>query len=438
MKKKRAILNFAGIIFVCLILVVLSFIRFTLPNSSNEYVGFLGAIDLGFEYKGGVKITLDAKNNSSDKVDFLKGLDAHALRINTVLSSAGYSTNVYSVGGKNIAIEVYNDTDIVGLLDLVSNVGNENLYIRTEQSTTADANFTQADLEECGVFSSSGYYYVLVRFNEAGKEKFKTLKTDQSSAKLYIYVGETLLVKDVSLSNTNMLGDDYFIVSPSNINNYSNANDVYAAASKILCTKYNFSFEQLSKTVVEKNVAQRNLLLSGIISAVLVIVCFVILIAKFKALGLVNALSLFIGLLIQIIMLQAVPVMKLTPSSLIASVMIFVLTFVLNYIYLSKIAHEYAQGKKINSSFKFGYQKSYMTMVEAFVATLVASIVFYIFGSSMVRYFAMALIIGSIIYGLCDLLVSYGFNKMCVNINGHNAKKYGFRREANVDELEEI
>ena len=332
MKKKRAILNFAGIIFVCLILVVLSFIRFTLPNSSNEYVGFLGAIDLGFEYKGGVKITLDAKNNSSDKVDFLKGLDAHALRINTVLSSAGYSTNVYSVGGKNIAIEVYNDTDIVGLLDLVSNVGNENLYIRTEQSTTADANFTQADLEECGVFSSSGYYYVLVRFNEAGKEKFKTLKTDQSSAKLYIYVGETLLVKDVSLSNTNMLGDDYFIVSPSNINNYSNANDVYAAASKILCTKYNFSFEQLSKTVVEKNVAQRNLLLSGIISAVLVIVCFVILIAKFKALGLVNALSLFIGLLIQIIMLQAVPVMKLTPSSLIASVMIFVLTFVLNYI----------------------------------------------------------------------------------------------------------
>ena len=77
-------------------------------------------------------------------------------------------------------------------------------------------------------------------------------------------------------------------------------------------------------------------------------------------------------------------------------------------------------------------------MVEAFVATLVASIVFYIFGSSMVRYFAMALIIGSIIYGLCDLLVSYGFNKMCVNINGHNAKKYGFRREANVDELEEI
>ena len=438
MKKKRAILNFAGIIFVCLILVVLSFVRFYVPNSSDEYVGFLGAIDLGFEYKGGVKITLEAKNNTNSDVDFLSGLDAHALRINTALSDVGYNANVYSVGGKNIAIEVYNDTDVDGLLDLVSNVGSENLYIRTEESTTAEANFTQTDIEECGVFSSSGYYYVLVRFNDEGKEKFETLKNDDSSAKLYVYVGDTLLVDGFGLSNTNYLGDDYFIVSSSYISDYSSTNDIYKVASKILCTKYNFSFEQLSKTVVEKNVAQRNLLLSGLISAVLVIACFVILIVKFKALGLVNSLSLFIGLLLQIIMLQAVPVMKLTPSSLIASVMIFVLAFVQNYIYLSKIAHEYAQGKKVNSSFKFGYQKSYMTMVEVFVATLVASIVFYIFGSSMVRYFAMALIIGSIIYGLCDLLVSYGFNKMCVNINGHNADKYGFRREADVDELEEI
>lgn len=433
MKKKRAILNFAGIIFVCLILVVLSFIRFTLPNSSNEYVGFLGAIDLGFEYKGGVKIMLDAKKNSSDNIDFSKGLDAHALRINSILINAGYDANVYTIGGKNIAVEVYNDTDVTNLLDLVSNVGNNSLSIRVKEDLSAEVYFTQDDIKDCYAVQTTSGYGIYIAFTEQGRENFKNLSNQAVAGNktIYIYIGDTLFKTVNQVSET--YDQDYVI-----INGGTSANDATEGVGKILSTKYDFSFEQLSKMVVKKNVAQINLLLSGIISAVIVIVCFTLLIVKFKALGLVNSLSLFIGLLVQIIMLQAVPVMKLTPSSLIASVMIFVLAFVLNYIYLSKIAHEYAQGKKINSSFKFGYQKSYMTMVEAFVATLVASIVFYIFGSSMVRYFAMALIIGSIIYGLCDLLVSYGFNKMCVNINGHNAKKYGFRREANVDELEEI
>ena len=105
---------------------------------------------------------------------------------------------------------------------------------------------------------------------------------------------------------------------------------------------------------------------------------------------------------------------------------------------LSVIAKEYAVGKKVHSSFKFGYQKSSVAILEIMLTILVASIVFYIFGSTLVRYFALAMIIGTIIYGLCALLLTKWFNRMCFDLNSNHAKSYGFRREEGVDELEEI
>ena len=105
---------------------------------------------------------------------------------------------------------------------------------------------------------------------------------------------------------------------------------------------------------------------------------------------------------------------------------------------LSTMAREYAEGKNLHSSIKFGYLKTYKLGIEVCCAIIVAALMFVIFGSQLIRYFALSIIVGTIIYGLISLLVSRWFINMYHNINPSRPKNYGFTREANVHELEQI
>lgn len=434
MKKKRAILNFAGLIFLAIVLVVLSVVKFTIPGSSDNYMGFLRAIDLGLEYKGGIKVTLEAKNNSTNKgLKFSDGVNAHILRMKSILSENNFDANVYSIANNNIAIEVLDEYTSQEILELVNNTTKNNLSFKAEDSTDAEAYLTADDISSCYAMQYNSYYYVYMDFTSHGQEQMKALSNavKDGNKKIYIYIGDTKFreISGVSSEWT----QNYFM-----FNGGSTMESASETAGRILATKFDFSFEKLTEKVVTEKTAQKNLILSCVVTGVVVLACLIWLVARFKKLGLVNVLSLVLGLLVQIVMLQAVPIMKLTATSLVASVLTFVIAFALIYYMLSVIAKEYSVGKKVHSSFKFGYQKSSVAILEIMLTILVASIVFYIFGSTLVRYFVLAMIIGTIIYGLCTLLLTKWFNRMCFDLNSNHAKSYGFRREEGVDELEEI
>ncbi len=443
MKKKRAILNFAGIIFVCLLLAVLSVVRFTIPGTYyKEYVGFLRAIELGIDYKGGTTLVIEAKNNSADYTNFAKGVEAHALRIKGILADNNYNSNVYTTLGTSLVMEIFDEYDTDAISDLISATNNK-LAIRTENSTTGEVYLTQDDIEDAYAMENGYYGYtntsrygVYVKFTQHGKEQIKTITSGASSSSkktLYFFIGDSLFQQ---LPVSEEVDQDYIFISGGSTLNTKDGADQYAG--KLLSTKYDYTFEQKSKTVIQADVAQRNLILSLVITAVIIIASMIMLIVRFKKLGLVNCLALIVGVLLQIIMLQAVPGIVITVQAFMGSVLTYVLGFGMIYYMLSKMAGEYAQGKKAHSSFKFGFLKNYMPLVELSVSYLVANIIFYIFGSTAVKYFAFASIIGIVIYGLCAILVSKLFNKLCLNIYQEKVKNYGFTREANVHELEEI
>ena len=108
------------------------------------------------------------------------------------------------------------------------------------------------------------------------------------------------------------------------------------------------------------------------------------------------------------------------------------------YYMLEKIKQEYAVGKKAHSSFKFGFQKNYKTQLEISISYLVACIIFYIFGSLAIKYFALASIIGIVVYGFSAILIAKWFNNMCFDLYLEKVENYGFTREAHINELEKI
>lgn len=442
MKKKRATLRFIGIIIVCIILIALSVVKFTIPGTYQEYVGFLRAIELGIDYKGGTTLVLEAKSNSADKSNFAKGVDAHARRIDYILENNSYNSNVYTINGTGIVVEIYDEYETDELLDLISTKNNK-LYFRGEESTTAEAYLTEDDIVDAYAMENSDYGYspnaskygIYISFTENGSSKMKELTSGASSNSktIYIYIGDTIFQ---SISVSDEISQDYiFISGGSNLNTLEGANQY---AGRILSTKFDYTFEDKSTTIIEQSVAQRNLILSCVIALIVVIASMLILCIKFKKLGLVNCLTLLCGILLQIIFLQAVPGIVLTATAFMGSILVYVLGFIMIYYMLSKIAGEYALGKKIHSSIKFGFIKNYLPLVELSVGYLVANIIFYIFGSVQVKYFAFVSIVGIIIYGLSAILLSRLFNQWCYDIYKENSKNYNFIREAGVHELEEI
>ena len=79
--------------------------------------------------------------------------------------------------------------------------------------------------------------------------------------------------------------------------------------------------------------------------------------------------------------------------------------------------------------------KNYALILDFLGLSVLTFLVLLIFGTEMIKQFAGAFLIGTLVYGICGLLLSYAFAKMYVDINPAKSRKYGFKREAHIDEL---
>lgn len=447
MKKKRAMLNFAGIIFICLLLVALSLFSFAIPGSDYDYMGFLQAIDLGIEYESGTILTFSVKNNTTNTAGAGEGISAHAVRIENLLKSSNYDVVVYPVGSSNIVVELKKEYVSDGVEMIIN--ANNSLTMTKESKTdnpSATVYFNGENITGVSSMQNPNYttgstttspYGVYIEFNEQGQADFAALTREivnSGSGSIYIYIGDVVFQQ---LSVSQEINQSYvFISGNSSDSNMSNAKNAAIYAAKINASRFNYSFVQTGENIITAENAVLTTIMSAILLGVVVIGTVLYLSRKFKKLGLVSAFSLIVGLIFQVILLQAVPIVTLSSPAFIISVLMYVLGFTMVHHMLSKMAEEYSVGKKIHASLKFGYLKTYPLVIEIFSSVLLSGILFYIFGSTPVRYFAISMIIGTAIYGFCTLLVNKLFTKMYLNINPARAKDYGFKREVNVNELE--
>ena len=425
----------------------MAIVRFPVSAADDYYVGFLRAIELGIDYKGGTTLIYEAKNNSSTSADFAEGTNAHASRIKYVLDSysSPFDSKVYAVADSSVAVEIYDEIcDVDEITSIIATNSTKNKFKATiSNEDNAQVYLTIDDIKSAEVVdnssSSSSYPYLLqINFTTEGQQHFSEMWSASYAGNqaLYFYIGEEDFIYSggISIKNAGETYNDSSVQLP--LSTTKETAEQYAG--RLMSTKYDFSFELVDKSVVTPEEANRNLILSCVIAGIIVLACFAILIVRFKMLGLANALALAIALLVHITMLQAVPGVILTATAFVSTVVVFVVGFVMTYYLLSKIAEEYAVGKKARISIKYGYQKNYATLLEISISYLVASIIFYIFGSSPVKYFAFASIIGIVIYALGALFLSRWFNSLCFDLNLEKANRYGFKRGEHINELEEI
>ncbi len=422
MKKKHSVGRFTLIVILCAIFAVLTIFSFSLPGSSKDYdfVGFARAINLGVEYRGGTVETYSVNLNTQTNLNLQDGISSNVTRIEYLLDDEGYNTNVYQ-NGNNIVVEFFDEYSPVGIEDII----NAKTYfaIKTTESDTAEEVVKAEDILDAYATTSGSQNVLVINFTTSGATNFAKVIENGTG---YFYVGTN---SPFSLSLTNANSSYVGIVMKS-------LDTAKSYASQILAAKYDMSFEKLSTTEYSKADANKNVIVLICLVLALFVLAVALLVCLYKHLGLVGGLILTIGLLLQILLLQAVPetAFTFTGPALFASLLSFALGVLSLLIMFKNMHNEYKQGKILYASVKIGYTKIWTRILDMFVVFMIPAIIAYFFGSYLVKQFAMALICGLAVYGFTTLILTKFFTKWLTYIKFKNAD-YGFKRGTNVNEL---
>ena len=421
MKKKHSVGRFIVIAVLCIVVAILTIFSFKLPGTSKDYdfVGFARAINYGVEYRGGT--TQEYSIQTTKNGNLSSGISASATRLKYLLNNEGYNTNTYQ-NGDNLVIEFIEDYSPVDIENII-NV-NPTFAIKTSSDESAEAVVVASDVADAYWTTSGSNNLLVINFTTTGAEHFASVISNGTA---YFFFGDSSspLSLDVSSANSSGLA---ITVANDDIGKYY--------ASQIIASQYDFSYSLLNSKVISKADATKNVVVLLTLTLCIFVLCVAILILAFKKLGVVGSLILFAGLLLQIILLQAVPetVFTFTSPAMFASLLCLVLGALSIYLIFDKMHKEYKLGKILPASVKFGFNKIWATILDCYVVLLIPTIITYFLGSYGIKQFAMALICGLVVYGVITIVLTKFLSKWLTYITVKN-KDYGFKREAHVDEL---
>ena len=415
------------------LLVVLSFVSFTLPASNHQFAGFANAITTDIDLKGGYsgeyKISFNEETiKGSESVDEAKKF------IQQKFAAYGYgTTTVVTSGIETLRIEIPQIKYAESMLMAVGTEGD--LYIRTSETTeVSDTDITGREVKDiystfAQVTATEFKWGTTIEFNEDGQEKIESL-TESGNGTIYVYVGEEVFSR-ISFSQQ-VTGNSLYV--------YGSAQDQDSAnvyAFTMLMGKLGVNFDLIGDDIVEIPPVDGNnaILTAALAIAILLVLIVCVSFTLFGDFGWIFMLSLVFYATIVLFFMQAIPVFALSVGGVVGTILGLVLLFFSNYIIFNNIKKGYAEGKKIPLAVRAGFKKSIMTVVDMNVIAMIIAVVCIIAGGALLQSFAFALLISGALNLFVSLLLNRWFVKWYLNINSKDATRLRMKREANVDEI---
>ncbi len=322
-----------------------------------DYNNFASNIKLGLDLKGGVyavfnvdkddfiKNKYEGDTSKTDEVNYAfdSAVQGTVSRLTDLLTSRGYTEAQVTVNGsgdnQKIRVEVPDVDDPDELFALIAKPATLTMY---EANVDSQGNITKAnddllvsgsDIQMASVGMQEGKYVIQLKFNRNGTKKFSEATTNLNGKYLGIFLdGRPLMAPKVNSAITNgqaVITGDY---------TYETANQ-YAIQiqSGALGVKLSMDSSNVISATLGKNAINHGLIAGG----VGLLIIFIIMIARYRMLGLAASLSLvfsslYLGLLDQQLMLMLVMNLLLNLPIINVLVIAFLLVLYLFRIYLIK------------------------------------------------------------------------------------------------------
>ena len=441
MAKKFSIANYVLVSILVAIGLFLSFATFKLPFYVNDYAGFAGAISLSYDVGSGQTAVFDVAPISSDATITQEDLDSTVDFVRGVL---------YSFGGQYNQVGIQNNTEIrVQTVesdtssDLMEAIGTRTEIIIRGEATEEETKYDiHSDvIKRClGTYqatsasstSTSYSYGVYIEFNSLGKDQYKTL-TDYVASNgntVYFYTvdGEQLgsfsgITKQVTTGATFLPLSSVTTQSSANMN-----------AVNILMGSLDVELTLKDNGVTTAYLGYNSVLYVGISLLVAFVLLSIIMVIRYRDLGLISILTGLVNIVLYLFLLQALPIVTLSLSGIIGAVMGYCLTVLCHIVLFEKMKKEYSMGRKISLSFKLAYKDSLFTILDIMAIALIGSLALYFVGFDLLKSFAIGIFIGGLLSIFSVYCVTRLFTKWYLPLNSTKETHLAFKREASNED----
>ena len=182
------------------------------------------------------------------------------------------------------------------------------------------------------------------------------------------------------------------------------------------------SSEQISATLGSQFLAQS--LLAGLVGIGLVIAFMLI---YYRLTGLVASFALIYYTLVMYAIFRLVPV-TLTLAGVAGFVLSIGMAVDANILIFERMKEELRLGKSLPAAVEAGFNRAWNSILDSNVSSLITATILYMFGSSVIRGFALVLIIGVLISMFSAIVVTRSILRVVVRQGwARKASRYGLR-----------
>lgn len=424
------------------LLIAMTFATFSV--GVKNYNGVIGAIELDYDLKGGTAYTLTL---AKDNVEEVEDIDEVIKTLEKRMDALGYQTySVTAVKSTDEAVKDYDirieakassnkygEPDTTALtqdINVVAAYGELKFYGGTSSNPTEEILKDKAVIKNAkyaGIDAGSGsaYYRIEITFTDYAA---KTLKTKMNEGTFYLKVtlGETTLMNS-ELSSNSFSGStlSMWLDGSQGATESDARRNALQISSGGLAYKYDVSEGVDVSAPYGENAA--------LICAVAIYAVAILLVVAFfvfgKGYGFISGLTLILFLLIEALMLIAVPGVKLSLGGVVGIILSTILTADGLMVIYRRITEEFKNGKMTKTAVKNGFRRSTFPILGACVAAAAVGLCLFLLTTGTVKGFAVTFGIGAVVSCVSTMLFARMFASLVLPIAGYGEKFLNLKRE---------
>ncbi len=281
----------------------------------------------------------------------------------------------------------------------------------------------------------------VVRFDltEEGREQIRkiteTLRTDETDATLYFYIGDNQIIGLGLGEQTEGIDEDALFISGSfTPESAENVAIVVESALKDGTVDLALSVSETTDYTVTAGSNAMNIVY--IVFAAVMVAMFAFSIIRYKGLGVTHAYAYLSYLICMLMFIAFLPGMALSASGVLAVALTSVMMVLSNYYIFENIRKEFNTGKTLSSAIKAGYKRSLSPMLDMHIVLFVIGLVLFFASIGEVATFAYIFLLGVLMSGISTLLLTryYWYIMRGLVASSKQHQFSGFKREVSEDD----
>lgn len=432
MKRKPALIKFIIVAVLTVFGIVASFVSFKYSffGSSHKYNGFIYAIDLGLDLKGGVYAVYEAAEN--ENFDDAK-MNGTVTQLTDLLTGKGFTeATVVREGSSRIRVEVPDVDEPEEIFKIIGDPATLEFILSPDGNTEGDVMLVGADhVTNAYVTMNQGQYVVGLNLNSEGASRFSSY-TSQN-------VGQTVIIKVTRGGESSIISKATIREAISGGNAIISGNFDYDSASQladqIMSGTFAVTLSLIECSVISPTLGE-NALTAGLIGgAIAFVLIMLFMIFFYKTLGAVAAFVMVIYMVLMFFLLAVVPWVQLSLPGIAGIILSLGMMIDGNVIINERIKEEYKNGRSVLAAYNAGFKKAAWAIFDGNITTIIAAVMLLIFGTGTVSGFGMTLLIGMIVSMFTSIVLTRFLLKWTLSIFGMEPKIYGLKRRKGVKEI---